>query len=92
MNDTVVLGGDADLVTQIDGDLGLDNLLDGEIGVITALRDSLPEYTGATTVTPTNQSQVLNTAQKSVLDNITVNAIPDTYGEVAFDGSTLTIS
>lgn len=92
MNDTVVLGGDADLVTQIDGDLGLDNLLDGEIGVITTIHEGLPEYTGATTVTPTNESQVLNTAQKSVLDNITVNAIPDTYGLIAFYDSTLTIS
>lgn len=92
MNDTVILGGDVDLVTQIDGDLGLDNLLDGEIGVITTIHEGLPEYTGATTVTPTNESQVLNTAQKSVLDNITVNAIPDTYGLIAFDDSTLTIS
>ena len=92
MNDTVVLGGDADLVTQIDGDLGLDNLLDGDVGIITTIHEGLPEYTGETTVTPTNESQILNTAQKSVLDNITVNAIPDTYGLIDFDDSTLTIS
>ena len=92
MNNTVVLGGDADLVTQIDGDLGLDNHLDGETGVITALRDGLPEYTGETSVTPTSESQILNTAQKSVLENITVNAVPDIYGLVSFDDSMLMIS
>lgn len=92
MNDIVVIDGEVELLAVMDGDLGLDNHLDGETGVITALRDGLPEYTGETSVTPTSESQILNTAQKSVLENITVNAVPDIYGLVSFDDSILTIS
>ena len=92
MNKTVVFGGDADLVTQIDGDLALDNLLDGEVGVITTIREGYPEYTGETVITPNLETQVLRTAQKTVLENITINPIPSNYGLITWNGSTLTVS
>ena len=40
----------------------------------------LPEYTGAYNVTPNTQLQTLETAQKALMDNIKVFAIP--YAEV----------
>ena len=38
-----------------------------------------PDYTGNTTVTPTNQEQTLFTNNKVLKSNITVGAIPSTY-------------
>ena len=52
----------------------------------------LPVYTGEITVTPTQETQVLETADHSVLDNITINPIPHNYGLITWDGSALTVS
>ena len=49
-------------------------------------------YDGPYTVTPSRQSQILNTANCVLLDNIVVNAIPSNYGLITWDGNTLTIS
>ena len=38
-----------------------------------------PEYTGSTEITPTTSNQVLNTNNKILKSNITVNKIPSTY-------------
>ena len=53
---------------------------------------SLPTYTGATTVTPTESTQTLSTANTSVLANITVNPIPDNYGRITQVGNRLVIT
>lgn len=53
-------------------------VLDGEMGLFTKVREGdLPYYTGATEVTPSDLTQVLETADTIVTENITINPIPD---------------
>lgn len=53
-------------------------VLDGEMGLFTKIREGdLPYYTGATEVTPSDQTQTLPTADTIVTSNITINPIPD---------------
>ena len=53
-------------------------VLDGEMGLFTKVREGdLPYYTGATEVTPSDSTQVLETADTIVTENITINPIPD---------------
>lgn len=49
-------------------------------------------YTGAYTIEPTTIEQVLLTNGLRMTDNITVGAIPQNYGLVEWNGSTLTVS
>lgn len=91
MQDTVVLGGELDMTIAHDGDGDLIIAHDGELGIVTGISDR-PAYTGPTEVTPTREMQVLYTANKSVLSNITVNPIPSNYGLITWNGSTLTVS
>ena len=55
------------------------------------LFDGTP-YTGAYEITPSQQTQVLNTRQKSMSSNIVVNPIPSNYGLITWDGSVITVS
>jgi len=65
----------------------------GEFGIITEVHTGdLPYYTGATEVTPTQETQVLSTAEKAVSNNIIINPIPKNYGLITWNGSTLTVS
>lgn len=49
-------------------------------------------YEGAYTVTPSGEPQVLRTALCTLSEDITIEAIPDNYGLVEWDGSVLTVS
>ena len=93
MYKTVVSDGDAALTNVLDGDVSLNNIIDGD-GVIAYMPQSgaYPDYDGATEITPNQETQVLNTAFKSVLTNITINPIPSNYGLITWDGATLTVS
>ena len=51
-----------------------------------------PMYSGATTVTPTRQTQVLSTGGFALAENITINPIPSNYGLITWNGSVLTVS
>lgn len=53
---------------------------------------SAKEYTGAVTVTPAKAAQTLATKGTLLRENIVVNAIPNNYGLITWDGSTLTVS
>lgn len=80
-------------IVVIDGDLSLDYQLDGEAEkVIRVTEHALPVYSGATTITPSTETQTLHTANTSVLSDITINPIPSNYGLITWDGSKLTIS
>ena len=88
-----IIDGDANLLETIDGDLSLNQSMPGELGIITEIHGgAYPEYTGSTTITPTTETQVLETNQKSVLSNITINPIPSNYGLITWNGSSLTVS
>ena len=49
-------------------------------------------YTGEYTVTPSTETQVLSTKNLRMTDDITVGAIPQNYGLITWNGSTLTVS
>ena len=49
-------------------------------------------YEGAYTVTPTQEAQVLATAGKVMLEDVTIDPIPQNYGLVTWNGSVLTVS
>ena len=49
-------------------------------------------YEGAYNVTPSAETQVLSTKYLRMTDDITINPIPNNYGLITWDGSTLTVS
>ena len=49
-------------------------------------------YNGDYTVTPTDQTQTLQTANKVMDYNVTVNPIPNNYGRITWTGSVITVS
>lgn len=50
------------------------------------------EYSGETVVTPSSEAQVLQTGNRVVLENITINPIPSNYGLITWNGAVLTVS
>ena len=50
------------------------------------------DYSGPYTVTPSDQQQVLQTASRTLEDNIVIEPIPNNYGLITWDGSTITVS
>ena len=88
----IVLDGELSLNIPIDGDMELDIPMDGEVGIITKVVErDLPVYTGDTEITPSEEEQVLNTADKVVIRNIVINPIPENYGRLLYSGNTLTV-
>lgn len=49
-------------------------------------------YEGEYTITPSNETQILETKNLRMTDNLVVNAIPQNYGLITWNGSTLTVS
>lgn len=52
----------------------------------------LPDYEGPYTVTPSAESQTLLTDNKRMAGDIVIEAIPQNYGKVSYNGSILTIT
>lgn len=92
-NDTVVIDGDLLMVTQSDGDPDLDIQQDGEAGEVIKVVDyDHPIYDGPIEITPSRETQVLETQEKILITNIVVNPIPKNYGLITWNGSVLTVS
>ena len=49
-------------------------------------------YSGRYEVTPSEFTQVLETAYRKMAANVIVNPIPSNYGLVTYNGSTITVS
>lgn len=49
-------------------------------------------YEGATTFTPSDTVQVIQTKDLVLGDDITINPIPSNYGRITWNGSFLTVS
>lgn len=49
-------------------------------------------YTGEYTVTPSAETQVLETKNCRMVDNVVINPIPNNYGLITTDGSVITVS
>ena len=54
--------------------------------------ENVPRYDGETTITPTTETQILPTRGKAVLQDITINPIPNNYGLITWNGSIITVS
>lgn len=92
-NDTVVIDGDLLMVTQSDGDPDLDIQQNGEAGEVIKVVDyDHPIYDGPIEITPSRETQVLETQGKILITNIVVNPIPKNYGLITWNGSVLTVS
>ena len=50
------------------------------------------QYDGPTEITPSTVNQILNTEGKLITENITVKPIPNNYGLITWNGSTITVS
>lgn len=90
MQNRIVIGGELSLNNTISGDCSLSDVIDGQVGQFTAVYPD--SYTGALEITPSAEAQVLPTAHLTMPGNIVVNPIPNNYGLVTWNGSTLTIS
>lgn len=85
--------GSAELVTETDGDADLLQVLDGQASVVMAIREgAYPTYTGEVEITPNQSEQVLPTSETSVMSNIIIKPIPQNYGLITWNGSTITVS
>ena len=51
-----------------------------------------PAYEGAYEVTPSAETQTLLTNSFRMTDNVVINPIPNNYGLITWDGSTITVS
>lgn len=51
-----------------------------------------PAYEGETEVTPGEETQVLSTSGLRMTSDITINPIPQNYGLITYNGSTITVS
>lgn len=49
-------------------------------------------YHGAYTITPSSETQVLDTDTLILDGNITINPIPSNYGLITWDGTNITVS
>jgi hypothetical protein len=72
------------------GNVSGESTLSGEVQIYNA--SAPPDYTGGYEVTPSQQEQVLPTANTMVARNIIVNPIPEYYGLITWDGAVLTVS
>ena len=68
-----------------------------EIGVSMSLGVAFAMYEGETyqgeyEFTPTTETQTVQTANKMLLENITINPIPSDWGHISWNGSVLTIT
>lgn len=50
------------------------------------------DYSGEYTVTPSEDTQVLYTAGKTLEQNVVVEPIPQNYGKIEWDGSVIYVS
>ena len=91
--DTVAIdGGELTLDRMIDGgELSLDYMIDGgEVGV--GYYSAPDPYPGPFEVTPSEETQILQTSGMSMAANVVVNPIPQNYGLITYNGSTITVS
>ena len=77
----------------LDGELSLNLHLDGAPDKVLKVAEyDLPVYDGATEITPSQDTQILQTSNKALTRNIVVNPIPSNYGLITWNGSALTVS
>ncbi len=91
MNETIVL--DVQITEQYEADVSVDGNIEAEAdGSIVVNKIVADEFEGAYEYTPTQNTQVIEIAQKKAVQNITINPIPQNCGLVTWHGAFLHIS
>lgn len=65
--------------------------LDGDIHIATK-GGGYPVYAGPYEVTPSQETQILYTTEKTTTENIIINPIPEYYGLITYSGSSIKVS
>lgn len=89
--ETFIINGDCSLSTVVNGDGSLTIALDGECETFLPVASGGEYYTGETVVTPTQETQILRTANKLLASDITINPIPSNYGRIIYNGAYLRV-
>lgn len=90
MGETKRIVGSVTLAQSLSGEITDPEKKSGSIGK--AKIELVPEYEGAYSITPTEQAQVIDVKDMKMKDNIVVDAIPNNYGLITWNGITLTVS
>lgn len=77
-------------VETITGELSPIGSLEGELTIPRIIESET--YEGEHEVTPSDETQILQTADKTVRQNIIINPIPSNYGRITWDGRVITVS
>lgn len=72
--------------------LGQEYQMTTDIAVIVTAAGERGEYSGSYEVTPTRETQVLETSGLVMSENVTIDPIPQNYGLITWDGATLMVS
>lgn len=90
-----VISGTAGIVGTLSADKGITGGLSGMgsmIGTLSGVVVSGEQYTGEYEFTPTTAEQTIPIQYKTATRNITINPIPQNYGLITWDGSSLTVT
>lgn len=88
--DDLRLSGSLTPIAGLSGRLSGASSLSGKIGIPERITPA--QYTGPTTVTPTQEQQVLHTQDFFLIENIVIEPIPNNYGLIEWNGAVLTVS
>lgn len=85
---------------ELSGILSAGATLKGTLAKPTTITGSLtvpeyvypPAYRGEYEITPGTETQILETKEFYLNENITINPIPSNYGLITWNGSTITVS
>lgn len=72
--------------------------MQGEVGTVRYCTGSISRvipanaYRGQYNITPSNEEQILQTEDKVMMQNVTINPIPSNYGLITYDGTVITVS
>lgn len=71
------------------------NLQGGELLELTPtipISQGIQPYDGEYRITPTTSAQIILVADKRMRENLVIDPIPNNYGSISWNGSTLTVS
>ena len=88
--DDLMLSGSLSPIAGLSGRLSGASSLSGKIGIPERITPA--QYTGPTTVTPTQAQQVLYTQDFFLIEDIVIDSIPNNYGLITWNGAVLTVS
>lgn len=85
------LDGNMKISVNIGGDMSVNELYDGQFGNYIKVREA-DYYHGPYEVTPSRDAQTLEVTDYTMTQNITISPIPNNYGLITYNGSTITVS